>query len=65
MPRIGAAGDAAGTAAVSGDGCTGAGPDAVWQAASTRQSADASGAMTGLDMVSCAFARFAFGTGPP
>ncbi len=59
MPRIGAPGDAAGTAAVSGDGCTGVGLDAVWQAASARQSADANGAMTGLDMVSCAFALFA------
>lgn len=58
MPRIGVAGGDAGTAAdaVSGDGCTGAGLDALWQAASARQSADANGAMTGLGMVSCAFA---------
>lgn len=60
MPRIGAAGDDAGTAAaadaVSGDGSRG-GPDGVWQADSARQSADAHGAIRDLDMVSYAFAK--------
>ena len=66
MPRIGAAGDDAGTAtdAVSDDGCRG-GSDAVWQADSIRKSADANGAKRGLDMVSCAFAIFAWSTGSP
>lgn len=68
MPRIGAAGDDAGTAAaaaadaVSGDG-SGGGSDAVWQADSARQSADAHGAMRDLDMISYAFAKFASGNG--
>lgn len=68
MPRIGAAGDDAGTAAaadaVSGDG-SGGGSVAVWQADSARQSADANGAMSDLDMVSYAFAIFASGNGSP
>ncbi len=60
MPRIGAAGgDEAGTVAdaVSGDGCTGAGADAVWQAPSARQSANASGAMANLERVMGTLAR--------
>lgn len=68
MPRIGATGDDAGTAApadaVSGDG-SGGGSDAVWQADSARQSADAHGAMRDLDMISYAFAKFASGNGSP
>ncbi|CDN60065.1 hypothetical protein I35_1542 [Burkholderia cenocepacia H111] len=59
MPRIGAAGgDDAGTVAdaVSGDGCTGAGPDAVWQAASARHSATASGTMADLERIMSALA---------
>ena len=46
--------------AVSGDG-SGGGSDAVWQADSARQRADANGAMSSLDMVSYAFAIFASG----
>ncbi len=65
MPRIGAVGDDAGTAAaadaVSGDGSS----DAVWQADSARQNADAHGAMRDLDMISYAFAKFASGNGSP
>lgn len=60
MPRIGAAGEAAAVDAVSGDGSKG-GSDAVWQADSARQSADANGAMSDLDMVSYACAIFASG----
>jgi len=66
MPRIGAAGDDAGTAAaadaVSGDG-SGGGSGAVWQADSARHSADANGAMGDLDMVSYAYAICASGNG--
>ncbi|QTO20173.1 hypothetical protein DT99_008100 [Burkholderia seminalis] len=67
MPRIGSAGDAAGTAAdaVSGDGGGSGASDAAWQAASARQSADPNGAITGLDMISYAFARFDSDTGSP
>ncbi|VWD09097.1 hypothetical protein BLA39750_03095 [Burkholderia lata] len=66
MPRIGAAGDDAGTAAaadaVSGDGNCG-GSAAVWQADSARTSTDANRAMSDLDMVSYACSIFASGDG--